>query len=215
MNRRLGSISISFTQASCTIFKLTVNHFIKLYLDWTLTHHLMKLVSPPSNNNIKEKQISHFCWKINPELLAHWLIFTDWIYLFIICFLFWLLAVWMWGNKWFVSKYCENAGYGWNKVFCGLGEMLPVTANFHQNWIKMIQQWGEVILISYSLSEEFKTESLIKCRLTGMCWESNMCEDSPESIDNSDNDGDEDVSWVKKTQHRREGQDLGDESWLG
>ena len=34
---------------------------------------------------------------------------------------------------------------------------MPVTANFHQNWIKMIQQWGEVILISYSLSEEFQT----------------------------------------------------------
>ena len=35
--------------------------FISLYLDWTLTRHLMKLVSPPSNHhNIKEKKISLF-----------------------------------------------------------------------------------------------------------------------------------------------------------
>ena len=152
----LGSISISFTQASCTIFKLTVNHFIKLYLDWTLTHHLMKLVSPPSNRNIKEKQISHFSMveiqKIT-QLLLHYLLISKDSFTYLLTF-FWLLVDWMWGNKWFVSKYCENAGYGWNKVFCGLGEKLPVTANFHQNWIKMIQQWGEIILISYSLYEE-------------------------------------------------------------
>ena len=46
---------------------------------------------------------------------------------------------------------------------------MPVTANFHQNWIKMIQQtavqWGEVILISYSLSEEFLTGLRISVKM--------------------------------------------------
>ena len=132
--------------------------FISLYLDWTLTRHLMKLVSPPSNHhNIKEKKISLF-WpgKDVRDCSITFIIiqsaFNSFFSAIYCCFyqqLFHRLQLY---KLWCVQALGKYWIWMEIKFFCGLGEILPVTPNFHQNWIKMIQRWGEIILISYSLS---------------------------------------------------------------
>ena len=133
--------------------------FISLYLDWTLTRHLMKLVSPPSNHhNIKEKKISLF-WpgKDVRDCSITFIIqsaFNSFILCHLLLFYHQLSTVCNFINCG-VCKHWENTEcWIWMEIkfFCWLGEISPVTPNFHQNWIKMIQRWGEIILISYSLS---------------------------------------------------------------
>ena len=91
--------------------------FISLYLDWTLTRHLMKLVSPPSNHhNIKEKKISLF-WpgKDVRDCSITFIIqsaFNSFIFCHLLLFYHQLSTVCNFINCG-VCKHWENTEYGW------------------------------------------------------------------------------------------------------